>query len=104
MLKVKDDILKNNRELEEKIKTHIDGYGYKYNLDIRSFSERIQKVADSNDNIVKTLPEINFKLAKIEQIEKYNLRTDHKMNSFEFRITQILEQIEKIKTKYDKIV
>ena len=104
ILQVKDDILKNNRELEEKIKTHIDIYGNKFKKDINSFSERIQKVTDNNNNFVKTLPDINFKLSKIDQIEKFNAKTDHKMASFEFRISTILEQIEKIKTKYDKII
>ena len=104
ILQVKDDILKNNRELEEKIKSHIDIYGNKFKQDINSFSDRIQKVTDNNNNIVKTLPDINFKLSKIEQIEKFNARTEHKMASFEVRISTILEQIEKIKTKYDKII
>ena len=104
ILQVKDEILKNNRELEEKIKSHIDVNGNKYKYDMKSITEKIQKVSDSNDKYGKTLPEINYKLSKIEQIEKFNIKTDHKMNSFEFRISQILEQIEKIKTKYDKIV
>ena len=104
ILQVKDDILKKYRELEEKIKTHIDIYGNKFKQDINSFSERIQKVTDNNNNFVKTLPDINFKLSKIEQIEKFNVKTDHKMASFEVRISTILEQIEKIKTKYDKII
>jgi len=104
VLKVKDDILKNNRELEEKIKSHIDVYGNKFKVEIDSFSERIDKVTDSNDKFLKTLPDINYKLSKIEQIEKFNVRTDHKMTSFEVRISTILDQIEKIKSKYDKII
>ena len=104
ILQVKDDILKNNRELEEKIKSHIDIYGNKFKQDINSFSSRIQKVTDNNNNIVKSLPDINFKLSKIDQIEKFNSKTEHKMASFEVRISTILEQIEKIKTKYDKII
>ena len=59
VLKVKDDILKNNRELEEKIKSHIDVYGNKFKVEIDSFSERIDKVTDSNDKFLKTLPDIN---------------------------------------------
>ena len=104
VLQVKDDILKNNRELEEKIKSHIDVYGNKFKMDINSFSDRIQKVTDSNEKFMKTLPNINYKLSKIDQIEKFNVRTDHKLTSFEVRISAILEQIEKIKTKYDKII
>ena len=104
ILQVKDDILKNNRELEEKIKSHIDTYETKFKQDLTSFSQRIKKVTDSNDNFMKTLPDINFKLTKIDQIEKFNVKTDHKMSSFEVRISSILEQLEKMKTKYDKIV
>ena len=104
ILQVKDDILKNNRELEEKIKSHIDTYGDKFKQDINSFSQRIKKVTDSNNNFIKILPDINFKLSKIDQIEKFNARTENKMASFEVRISSILEQLEKIKTKYDKIV
>ena len=99
VLQAKDDILKNNRELEEKIKSHIDVYGNKFKMDINSFSDRIQKVTDSNEKFMKTLPNINYKLSKIDQIEKFNVRTDHKLTSFEVRISAILEQIEKIKTK-----
>ena len=104
MLQVKDDILKNNRQLEEKIKSHIDVYGNKFNLDINEFSERINKVTESNDKFVKSLPDINYKLAKIEQLEKFDVKAEHKMTSFEVRIQTIFEQIEKMKTKYDKIV
>ena len=104
MLQVKDDILKNNRLLEEKIKSHIDIYGKKFKQDLNAFAERIQKVTEANDKVVKTMPDINYKLSKIEQIEKFDVRTEHKMTSFEVRIQTILEQIEKIKTKYDKIV
>ena len=104
ILQVKDDILKNNRELEEKIKSHIDTYNNKFQQDINSFTKRIKKVTDSNDSFIKSLPDINFKLSKIDQIEKFNTRTDHKISSFEVRISSLMEQIEKIKTKYDKII
>ena len=104
ILQVKDDILKNNRFLEEKIKSHIDIYGSKFTEEINSFSERINKVNANNKKFMDLLPDINFKLSKIEQIEKFDVRTEHKLASYEMRITSILEQIEKIKTKYDKII
>ena len=104
ILQVKDDILKNNRELEQKIKSHIDIYGNKFKEDINSFSARIQKVTDNNEKIVKMIPDINYKISKIDQMEKIGIRADHKMNSFEVRISTILEHIEKMRTKYDKII
>ncbi len=104
ILQVKDDILKNNRLLEEKIKSHIDDYGNKFTKDINAFSDRINKVNENNHKFMELLPNINFQISKIDRIEKFDLRTEHKLASYELRITNILEQIEKIKTKYDKII
>ena len=54
ILQVKDDILKNNRLLEEKIKSHIDDYGNKFTKDINAFSDRINKVNENNSKRVTT--------------------------------------------------
>ena len=80
ILRVKDDILKNNRELEEKIKSHIDTYGDKFQQDINSFSKRIKKVSDSNDSFIKTLPDINFKLSKIDLSERIRVHNPKRRN------------------------
>jgi hypothetical protein len=47
---------------------------------------------------------MNFNISKISQIEKFDVRVENRLSSHDLRITTILTEIEKIKTKYDKIV
>ena len=61
-------------------------------------------IIEKNTKVLSSIPNMNFNISKINQIEKFDLRVENRLSSHDLRITTILSEIEKIKTKYDKIV
>ena len=104
IMELKDEILKNNRELEIRLKTQIENYSTKFLNNITAFQKRINEINENNNKVMKSIPDINFHISKINQLEKSDLKADNRLSSHDLRITTILSEIEKIKTKYDKIV
>ena len=103
MIELKDEILKNNRELEKNLKSQIEQYTNEFVENISVFKQRITSISEINNKIVNSLPEIKFQISKIDAIEKFDKRTDNRISTHEARLMTIMNEIEKIKTKYDKI-
>ena len=103
IMELKDEILKNNRDLEKKLKSQIEQYTNEFVENISVFKQRITSISDINNKIVNSLPEINFQISKIDAIEKFDKKTDNRISTQESRLMAIMNEIEKIKTKYDKI-
>ena len=104
IMELKDEILKNNRELEIRLKSQIENYSTKFLNNISTFQKKINEIKENNNKVMKSIPDIHFQISKINQLEKFDLRVDNRLSSHDLRITTILSEIEKIKTKYDKIV
>ena len=104
IMELKDEILKNNRELEIRLKSQIENYSTKFLNNISTFQKQINEIKENNNKVMKSIPDIHFQISKINQLEKFDLRVDNRLSSHDLRITTILSEIEKIKTKYDKIV
>ena len=103
-MELKDEILKDNRELEIRLKSQIETYSSKFSSNISIFQKRINEMKENNTKVMNSLPDMNFHITKIAQIEKFDLKTENRLSSHDLRLTAILTEIEKIKTKYDKIV
>jgi hypothetical protein len=103
IMELKDEILKNNRELEKRLKSQIEQYTNEFVDNISVFKQRITSVSEINNKIVNSLPEIQFQISKIDAIEKFDKRADNKISTHEARLMTISNEIEKLKTKYDKI-
>ena len=104
VIELKDQILKNNRELEIRLKNQIENYSTQFSNSISNFQKEIKEINENNNKVMSSIPDINFHISKINQLEKFDLKMDNKLSSHDLRITTILAEIEKIKTKYDKIV
>ena len=104
IMELKDEILKNNRELELRLKNQIENYSTQFSDKLSTFQKKINTMNENNNKVMNSIPDINFNISKINQLEKFDLRVDNRLSSHDLRITTILTEIEKIKTKYDKIV
>ena len=102
-MELKDEILKNNRELETRVKSYIEKFIKEISQNILLFKQQIDTINENNNKVMNSLPDINFNFSKIDTIEKLDHKRDNKLSSHELRITTILNEIEKIKSKYDKI-
>ena len=104
IMELKDEILKNNRELEIRLKNQIENYNTKFTSNISNFQKKINTMNENNNKVMNSIPNINFNISKINEIEKFDMKVDNRLTSHDIRITTILTEIEKIKTKYDKII
>ena len=104
IMELKNEILKNNRELEIRLKNQIDNYSKEFSNNISSFQKKINVIDENNNKVMNSIPNMNFNISKITQLERFDQRIDNRLSSHDLRITTILTEIEKIKTKYDKIV
>ena len=104
IMELKDDILKNNRELEIRLKTMIETYTTKFASNISAFGKRIKEMSDNNNRVMSAIPDFNYNISKLNHMEKTELKLDHRLSSHELRLSTITSEIEKIKTKYDKII
>ena len=104
VMELKDEILKNNRELEIRLKNIIETYSKDFSKNITIFQKKINTIDEKNTKVLNSIPNMNFNISKINQIEKFDLRVENRLSSHDLRITTILTEIEKMKTKYDKIV
>jgi len=103
IMELKNELLKSNKELEKRLKSEIENYTNEFAQNILLFNEKIKTMHENNTEVMSSLPNINLKISKIDGLEKFGVRADNKLSSHELRITTILKEIEKIKTKYDKM-
>ena len=98
IMELKNEILKNNRELEIRLKNQIDNYSKEFSNNISSFQKKINVIDENNNKVMNSIPNMNFNISKITQLERFDQRIDNRLSSHDLRITTILTEIEKIKT------
>ena len=100
----KEDILKTVRELETKINSKISDKELTLKMDYEKFVSKINNLMDNNKEMVSTMVSQKLKLEKISELENFKNKVDSMLITHEIRIKNSLDEIEKMKTKYDKIV
>ena len=100
----KEEILTHLRELETKITAQITSKESKLNNDYVDFTDKMNSLIDNNKNMVSDLFSQKIKIEKISELETFKNKVDSIIITHEVRIKNSIDEIEKIKTKYDKIV
>lgn len=100
----KEEILTHLRELETKITAQITSKESKLNNDYVDFTDKMNSLIDNNKNVVSDLVSQKIKIEKISELEAFKNKVDSMVITHEVRIKNAIDEIEKIKTKYDKIV
>lgn len=100
----KDEILKKIRDLETKLTNKISNKELILNTDYQTFTSKINLLMNNNKEMISTLISQKLNLQKISELESFRNKVDSMLITHEIRIKKNIEEIEKIKTKYDKIV
>ena len=100
----KEDILSLLRQLENKLNNQISNKESKLNKDYDHFISKINSLIENNKEMVNDLVSQKLKLEKINELETFKNKVDSMLITHEVRIKNSLEDIEKMKTKYDKII
>ena len=100
----KEEVLKTIRDLETKLITKISDKESVLNTDYQKFITKINNLMDNNKEMISTIVSQKLKLEKVSELETFKNKVDSMLITHEIRIKNSLDEIDKIKTKYDKIV
>ena len=100
----KEEILSQIKELEKKLTTQIFNKESKLNQDYQEFTSKINSLIVNNKEMVSNLVSQKLKLEKISELESFKNKVDDMLITHEVRIKNSIEDIERMKTKYDKII
>ena len=103
IIEFKNDLLKKINSLESRILNKVRLYEKDFSSKLDNLSEKMlifeQKFSNFQDNTI----EIKKISEKITTLEKFKLKAESALLTQNIRLNTSLEDIEKIKTKYDKI-
>ena len=100
----KEEVLSYIRELENKLTNQITNKESKLNKDYKEFTDKMNTLIENNKNMVSDLVSQKLKIEKIGELETFKNKVDGMLITHEVRIKNTIDDIEKIKTKYDKII
>ena len=104
MNQFKEEILKSMREFENKLTSKIEDKESALNNDYQKFIQKINELMNNNKEMISTLISQKLKLEKIGELENFKNKVDSMLITHEIRIKNSLDEIDKIKTRYDKII
>ena len=101
---LKEELLKRIREFEAKIKSQITNKELTLNEDYQALNSKINVLMNNNKEMISAITSQKVKFDKISELESFKNKTDSMLITHEIRIKNNIDEIEKIKTKYDKII
>ena len=104
LMEFKNEILKKVRLLENKL---LDEFNTKYiqiNTDYKKIDNRLNYINENNENLLELVTNQKLNLEKINELENFKNKTEGNITIHDIKIKNMLTEIEKIKSKYDKII
>ena len=100
----KEEVLSHLRELENRLSSQISSKELKLNQDYDEFTSKMNALIANNKEMISNMVSQKVKIEKISELESFKNKVDSMLITHEVRIKNSIDEIEKIKTKYDKIV
>ena len=103
-LKFKDEVLKDIREFEKRITEEIKSKDISIYNDLESIHGQLGQIIVSNKTINKSLIEYQMKFNNINELEEFKKKNENNSLVFDIKLNQAIGDMEKTKSKYDKII
>jgi hypothetical protein len=100
----KEELLGNIHDLEKKLNERINIIENKLNTDLDKFRNNMNSFLEKNKDMVLSVVSQKLKLDKITELEAFKKKVDDMLITHGIRIKNNLDDISKMKVKYDKIV
>ena len=100
----KEELLGNIHDLENKLNERINNIENKIITDLDKFSNNMNSFLEKNKDMVLSVVSQKLKLEKITELETFKKKVDDMLITHGIRIKNNLDDISKMKVKYDKIV
>ena len=103
-LQFKNDILKDIRNLDKKITEQIKKKNDLYDSAIEDLIKKLEKLEKENNASSYSIIEIKSKLSGFNDFITFRQNIDNRIYSLEMKIKIFFDEINRIKTKYDRII
>ena len=104
MIIFKNEVYSHIRELETQLNTRLNKTQIKLDSDFDSYSKKIDTLIENNKEMILSLVSQKIKVEKISELESFKNKVDDMIITHEVRIKNNMDEISKIKLKYDKII
>ena len=104
LMKFKDDMLKNLRELEKKLLQKISNSNQEFSTNLTTINDSINSLDRNNSTIMDNLASYNIKIEKISDIESQMKKIDTKIFTQETKLNNSQIQINTIKNLCEKSI
>ena len=100
----KNEIYGHIRQIEANLNLNINNTHKKLKTDFESYESKINSLIEKNKDMIMSLVSQNLKLEKISELESFKNKVDDMIITHEVRIKNMLDDISRVKLRYDKIV
>ena len=103
-LQFKNDILKDIRNLDKKISDQIKKKNDLYDSALEDLIKKLEKIEKENNDSSYSIIEIKSKISGFNEFFIFRKNIYNKIYSKEMKIKIFFDEINRIKTKYDRII
>ena len=103
-IEFKDEIYKKMRLIENKFLSELNSKFAQINSSFEKMDIRINTVSQNNNSLLDLVTKQNFNFEKVNQFDIYKSKTDQTLITQKIQLKNILQEINKMKDNYEKIV
>ena len=100
----KDEVLNEIREMEKKFLSELSKKNFEHTINYETFSEKVNSILESNRLMIESITNQKLHFEKINKLEKETNKMDQNIITHEVRINNILNDINKMTSTYDKLI
>ena len=100
----KDEIYGHIRKLDANLNLKITNSQVKLREDFETYEAKIKSLIEKNKDIIISLVSQKLKVEKITELENFKNKIDELVLTHDIRIKNSMDEISKIKLRYDKII
>ena len=100
----KDEILKKIRLLENKFTSDFNSNFNQINIGFEQLENKINILTQNNNSLLELITKQNFNYEKFTEFDNFKVKVEHELLSHEIKIKNILQDLDKLKIRYDKIL
>ena len=103
-IEFKDEMMKRIRLLENKFTSEFNNRFSQINLGFEKLDTKISTIAQNHSSLLELITKQNFDYGKINDLEEFKAKAEQELITHDIKIKNIIEDIKKLKIRYDKII
>ena len=103
-IEFKDEIMKKIRLLENKFTSDFNSKFSQISEGFEKLDLKINSLSQNNTSLIEFITKQNFNYEKFTDLQDFKIKADRELITHDIKIKKIIEELEKLKIRYDKIL